>query len=153
MRIYIRNPLSDQEVNQEVVNKYSRSGQEPKWKNAHVETLEKPGRGRPMILLPEQPQVPVAPIRGLGEGGAAPYFLGGVPATPFPGTPHHQNNCLNDLFLFVADTRLGSRRLAYGVCGHLGPGYMCSMDWKTCSFMRMRHVPVHGTLSGGGGDS
>ena len=42
-----------------------------------------------MILLPEQPQVPGAPVRGLGEGGAAPYFFwGGVPATPFPATPH-----------------------------------------------------------------
>ena len=30
-----------------------------------------------MMLLPEQPQVPGAPIRGLGEGEAAPYFEGG----------------------------------------------------------------------------
>ena len=40
--MYIQDPLSDQEVNKEVVKKYSGSGQEPKWKNAHVETLEKP---------------------------------------------------------------------------------------------------------------
>ena len=28
---------------------------------------------------------------------------------------------------------------------------MCSMNWETCSFMRVRHVPTQGILSGGGG--
>ena len=45
-----------------------------------------------MILLPEQPRVPGTPIRGLGEGGGAPYFWGEVPGTPFPGTPHRQGS-------------------------------------------------------------
>ena len=26
---------------------------------------------------------------------------------------------------------------------------MYSMNWETCNFMHVRHVPMHGTLSGG----
>ena len=40
-----------------------------------------------MILVPEQPQVPGAPIRGLGEGGGHPIFLGGFLLPPSRG--HH----------------------------------------------------------------
>ena len=43
--MYIQDPLSDQEVNEEVVKKYPGSGHEPKWKNAHGdfgETLTRP---------------------------------------------------------------------------------------------------------------
>ena len=37
------------------------------------------------------------------------------------------------------------------VCmGTHGPNYMYSMNWETCTFMHVRHVPTQGTLSGGG---
>ena len=53
------------------------------------------------------------------------------------------------LFFFVSDTRLSSGHPANGVHGHPGPDYMYSMNWETCSFMRVRHVPMQGTLLGG----
>ena len=52
-------------------------------------------------------------------------------------------------FFLVADTKLSSGQPAYGVRGDPGPEYMYNMNWETCSFMRVRHVAMHGTLSGG----
>ena len=49
----------------------------------------------------------------------------------------------------VDDARLSSGHPAYGMCGHSDPENMYSMNWETYSFMRMRHVPVLGTLWGG----
>ena len=52
-------------------------------------------------------------------------------------------------FFLVADTRLSSGQLAYGVRGYPGPEYMYNMNWESCSFMCVRHVPMHGTLPRG----
>ena len=46
-------------------------------------------------------------------------------------------------------TILTDLALEHAVRGHLGPRHMYSMNWETCSFMRMRHVLVHETLSRG----
>ena len=59
-----------------------------------METLEKPWRGRPMILLREQPRVPGTRVRGLGEGGGGGggrhpiFFWGGGFLLP-PSQGHH----------------------------------------------------------------
>ena len=53
-------------------------------------------------------------------------------------------------FFFVADTRLSSGHPAYGVRGYSSPKIVYGITWETYSFMRMRHVPVLGTLWGGG---
>ena len=41
--------------------------------------------------------------------------------------------------------------LSTGVHGHPGTDYMYSMNWETCSWMRVRHVPMReGRCRGGG---
>ena len=55
---------------------------------------------------------------------------------------------MTDYLFYVADTRLSSSHQTYGVHGHSSPENMYNMNWETYSFMRMRHVPVLGTLWG-----
>ena len=85
------------------------------------------------------------------NGSLNSYGDGKQTVTRLSMVAHYAKLASLDVFFVVPNTTLSSRHLADGLRGHLGAENMYSINWGTYSFMRVRHVPVLGTLWGVGG--